>query len=141
MRTTIAKQFRFEAGHRLSEGYQGKCAGTHGHGYLVEIELTAPNLDRFGMIVDFNNLKPVKDWIDTNLDHAMLLSPQDPDVALFRTLGPIYLTAGNPTAENIAALILDQSRRILGGVVVAVTVWETASSWARVTINNGGPND
>lgn len=134
MKTTIAKQFRFEAGHRLSEGYQGRCAGTHGHSYLVEVELTAPELDRFGMVTDFGNLKPVKDWVDEHLDHAMLLSPQDPDVALYRTLGPIFFTNGNPTAENIAALILDQARKILGGVVVAVTVWETATAYARVSI-------
>jgi len=142
-RTTIAKEFTFDAAHALGSGYDGLCRFIHGHTYRVRIELTAPDLDRFGMVADFGSLKPVKQWIDAYLDHCLILNgTDDKHTALYDAmvdLGDgfrrVHLLDSNPTAENIAALILDEARRILGGVVFAVTVWETPTAYARVTID------
>ena len=42
---------------------------------------------------------------------------------------PIYLIDENPTAENIAKLIFDQTRR-LGVPIVEVRLWETPRCFA-----------
>jgi len=50
----------------------------------------------------------VKDWIDLNLDHRMLLHKDDPLVAVLRTHDePLFLMDGDPTAEAIARVICD----------------------------------
>ena len=47
-------------------------------------------------------------WIDTTLDHTMLLHKNDPVLPLLREKGERVLVLDvNPTAENIAKLIYD----------------------------------
>ena len=48
--TTVTRIYRFEAAHRLPEGF-GKASGLHGHSYTVRVELEGgyptETLDRF----------------------------------------------------------------------------------------------
>jgi hypothetical protein len=67
---TITKQFHFSASHvieGLPEGHP--CARLHGHNYIVELVLQAPTLDRIGFVVDYGDLRPFKQLLDTELDH------------------------------------------------------------------------
>jgi 6-pyruvoyltetrahydropterin/6-carboxytetrahydropterin synthase len=127
---SVTKRIEFCYGHRLMD-YDGKCRHPHGHNAVVEVELRAPLLGRGSMVRDFDEIKRVvKDWIDRELDHRMLLRRDDPLVAALQQLGePVYLLDGNPTAECIARLIFDRVAAD-GFPVVRVGVWETPSSRA-----------
>lgn len=127
---SVTKKIDFCYGHRLLE-YDGVCKHLHGHNAVAEIELRADTLDHRNMVVDFSDIKRlVKGWIDTHLDHKMILRQDDPFVPVLQALGePIYLIDSNPTAERIARLIFEQCQA-LDFPVLRVTVWETPTSCA-----------
>jgi 6-pyruvoyltetrahydropterin/6-carboxytetrahydropterin synthase len=127
---SVTKRIDFCYGHRLLD-YEGICKHLHGHNAVAEIEIRTDALDRRNMVVDFTDIRRiVKEWIDRELDHKMILRHDDPLVASLRALGePIYTLDSNPTVERIARLIFDVSREH-GLQVARVTVWETPSSWA-----------
>jgi 6-pyruvoyltetrahydropterin/6-carboxytetrahydropterin synthase len=127
---SVTKRIEFCYGHRLLD-YDGMCRHPHGHNAIAEIEVQAEALDARNMVVDFGDIKRlVKEWIDRELDHRMILRQDDPLVGALRALGePVYVLDSNPTAERIARLVFDISREH-GLPVTRVTVWETPSSWA-----------
>jgi 6-pyruvoyltetrahydropterin/6-carboxytetrahydropterin synthase len=95
---TIAKEFGFSASHVLEglpDGHQ--CGRLHGHNYVVELELRAEQLDERGFVLDYGELAPFKEWVDTHLDHRHLNDQVD----------------GNPTAENLAAILYDAAKVLL----------------------------
>ena len=126
----VTKTISFAYGHRLLN-YSGKCRDLHGHNGKVEIELSAKQLDRRGMVRDFTEIKAkIQGWIDTNLDHKMILCKDDPALPLLRNLHePVFVIGVNPTAENLAKLIYDETKR-MGFPVTAVRLWETDRSVA-----------
>ena len=126
----ITKTIEFSYGHRLLE-YDGKCRYLHGHNGLLEVDLEADTLDGRGMVMDFVEVQnQVKEWVDGNLDHRMVLCREDPAVPALAELGePLYLMDDNPTAENIAKLVYRQARE-KGLSVTEVRLWETRSSCA-----------
>ena len=72
-RYSVTKTIGFCYGHRLI-GHKGKCRHLHGHNGLVEIEVEAEELDDLGVVMDFSDIRDaVKGWIDSNLDHRMIL--------------------------------------------------------------------
>ena len=126
----VTKEIHFCYGHRLLK-YEGKCRYLHGHNGRAVITLAAPALDALGMVMDFSQIKNVVGaWIDTNLDHRMILHKDDPVLPVLKQQGePVYLVDVNPTAENIAKLIYDFTAG-QGFPVVEVTLWETDDSYA-----------
>lgn len=127
---SVVKSIDFCYGHRLLN-YEGKCRNLHGHNGRVEIEVSGDRLDPLGMLADFGDIKRLmKQWIDDNLDHRMILKEGDPAVAFIRAQGePVFVIAENPTAEALAKLIYLKSRE-LGLPVSSVRVWETPDSCA-----------
>jgi 6-pyruvoyltetrahydropterin/6-carboxytetrahydropterin synthase len=106
----------FAAAHNL-RGYKGKCENLHGHNYKVRVTLAGPEVDSVGLLYDFVHLKQVIQSVIRSLDHKYLneLSPFD---------------VLNPSAENIARYIYDQTAKQLhqapnGAVVSSITVWES----------------
>ncbi len=127
-RVTEVVQFCY--GHRLLR-YQGKCAHLHGHNGRVEIEITSPTLDDQSMVADFSRIgRIVKEWIDQNLDHRMLLHRDDPLVSVLKANDePVYLMASDPTAEAIARLVYDYA--VSQGLKISqIRLWETDTSVA-----------
>ncbi len=126
----VTKQIDFCYGHRLLN-YEGQCRHLHGHNGRVEIELRGEKLDARGMVVDFKEIKDaMKKWIDANLDHRMILRRDDPAVPLLiKQHEPFFLMDENPTAENLAKLIFEETRR-KGFPVARVVLWETPDSFA-----------
>lgn len=111
----------FAAGHYL-RGYKGKCENQHGHNYRVRITLAGKEVDATGLLYDFVHLKQVIQGVIRTLDHKNLN-----DFAPFDTL--------NPSAENIARYIYDETSRQMhtsstGAAVASITVWETDTSAA-----------
>lgn len=108
----ISREFTFCYGHRLLN-YDGKCSRPHGHNALVRVTLSADSLNSSGMVRDFSEVKSeLGDWIDTNLDHRMILAAADPLTDVFTQLGePFYSVEANPTAENLARLIFEVAQK------------------------------
>jgi 6-pyruvoyltetrahydropterin/6-carboxytetrahydropterin synthase len=133
----VTREIPFCYGHRLLD-YDGKCRHLHGHNGTAVITIEAPALDRLGMVMDFSQIKRVvSTWIDTELDHRMLLHRDDPVLPALRQLGePVVVLDVNPTAENIARLIYDYASA-QGFPVVEVKLWETENCYATYTGPNG----
>ncbi len=126
----VSQQIDFCYGHRLLD-YSGKCRHLHGHNGKAVVVLAAASLDERGMLVDFADIKrSLCAWIDSELDHRMILREDDPAVPFLKSLGePLVLIPKNPTAENIARLIFDHARSA-GLPVTEVSLWESARSCA-----------
>jgi 6-pyruvoyltetrahydropterin/6-carboxytetrahydropterin synthase len=127
---SVTRLIHFCYGHRLMD-YSGKCRHPHGHNGKIEVTVVKKSLDKLGMVMDFEDIKAaVQRWVDTELDHKMLLNEKDPLVKILRDLGePVVTMKGNPTAEAIAKLIFDHaaSQKL---PVASVRVWETVNSFA-----------
>ena len=126
----VTKIISFCYGHRLLK-YQGKCKFLHGHNGRAEIMLERQQLDPRGMIVDFGDVKNiVGTFIDSQLDHKMLLCERDPLAAVLKEKGePYFMMKENPTAENIAKLIYDfaKDKKL---PVKSVKLWENETCFA-----------
>jgi 6-pyruvoyltetrahydropterin/6-carboxytetrahydropterin synthase len=117
-------------GHRLLR-YKGKCAHLHGHNGRVEIELASSTLNEQSMVADFSDIgRIVREWIDQNLDHRMVLHREDPLAALLKKHDePLFLMDVDPTAEAIARVIFEYALS-QGLKVSKVRLWETPGSVA-----------
>ena len=101
----VVKKIQFSYAHRLL-GYAGKCRHLHGHNGVLEVEVSAEELDGMGMATDFADVGAVvKGWVDSEWDHTLILNEADPLVPLLRAAGERLATLpGNPTAEAMARL-------------------------------------
>ena len=136
---TVTRELQFDAGHRI-HGHESKCAFYHGHRYVAEVTVCAPEQDGLGRIVDFSVIKAnVGAWIDAKWDHNMILHPDDPmlQTNLFPDKRPYVMPrwAANPTAENMAKLLFKQAEHLLGSNLVGlrishVRLYETPNCWA-----------
>jgi 6-pyruvoyltetrahydropterin/6-carboxytetrahydropterin synthase len=136
MKYIITKEFRFEAAHRLLKNYSGKCTNNHGHSWMVKLHLEGSNLDEKDMLIDFQELKALKTWVDDKLDHATLLWENDPMREYIQSSGQrMFLTKKNPTSEHIAEVILNESVRLFENSrikVACVEVNETCTTGAKI---------
>ncbi len=126
----VSQEIDFCYGHRLLN-YSGKCRHLHGHNGRAVIVLEGEQLDERGMLVDFTDIKSsLRQWIEDELDHRMILCRDDPALPFLQQLQePLHIIDRNPTAENIARLIFDRAHD-QGFPVVEVTLWETVRSCA-----------
>jgi len=127
---TVTRRIEFCYGHRLLH-YEGKCRHLHGHNGVAIVELAAEALNGKGMVLDFGEIRDrIKGWIDSELDHRMILSKDDPALASLQALGePVHVIDANPTAEAIAQLIFNRCRAE-GFPVTRVQLWETPNCCA-----------
>jgi 6-pyruvoyltetrahydropterin/6-carboxytetrahydropterin synthase len=140
MKITAVREHSFDAGHRVV-GHAGHCRNCHGHRYTVQIFCEpVDGLDALGMVVDFGVIKTmVCVWIDDNLDHRFIAWKKDPlgSVIEEEAPGSVYWLDDNPTAENIAAMLLLKAGELLAGHgvnVVKIVVHETAKCRAEVEL-------
>lgn len=121
MNYTVCVTRTFSAAHAL-RGYQGRCERLHGHNWKIRVALSSKKLDRIGMVVDFTEIRSQLDGVLASLDHRFL-----------NEVPPF--TKVNPTAENIAAHIFNQMKKIMpkGVNVAEVEVWESETSSATVS--------
>ena len=127
---TITKDVYFCYGHRLM-GHPGKCRHLHGHSVKAAITVAAPELNDQGMVCDFADISAVAHrYIDSELDHNLLLHRDDPLVPVLEQQGERFLLLDeHPTAEWLAKMIYDQVKAA-GLNVLRVALWETASACA-----------
>ena len=110
----ISKQFHFSAAHVLSQLPESHpCSRLHGHNYVVEVVLESAVLDHNSFVVDYNDLDPIKTFINEKLDH--------------RNLNDVMPLA--TTAENIARYLFEAFKPKFPQLT-AVRVSETPKTWA-----------
>ncbi|WP_435158132.1 6-carboxytetrahydropterin synthase QueD [Amycolatopsis sacchari] len=119
----IGKSFTFDAAHYLpSLPPEHKCSRLHGHTYTVEVVLSALYLTPPGFVTDFAELRPLKHYVDSTLDHQHLNKVLDSE----------------PTSENLARHIADWFRENVEPSIPArlesVRISETPSSWAEYVV-------
>lgn len=109
----------FAAAHNLIN-YQGDCENLHGHNWKVDVAVTARDLDKSGLCIDFKVLKREAGAVVGELDHKYLNeNPAFRDVS--------------PSSEHIARYLYGRLCERLndGNVAVeSVTVWESDNASA-----------
>jgi 6-pyruvoyltetrahydropterin/6-carboxytetrahydropterin synthase len=116
----VSVQAHYDSAHFL-RNYHGKCERMHGHRYVVEMALTANDLDEAGIAFDFVIVKKQLRDLAERLDHENLneLPPFD---------------KVEPSAENQARYFYEEMKRLLpdqmGEAVLYVKVWETPTQFA-----------
>jgi len=143
----ITRHEEFEMAHILP-GYRGGCGNIHGHSYKIEVTVTAPQSDFFGMLMDFKDLKKAINACVP--DHRIVLShlattegTVEADIKkVLDKWGLCYEVYPNyTTAENMCSflgLLIEQyiHNEMNYGNEVQVTkvkLWETTNSYATWT--------
>lgn len=109
----MSKEFSFEAAHRLIRNYTGKCTNNHGHSWRVRLFIESADLDNKDMVVDFQETKILKQWIEENLDHTTILWEQDPMCKYIQDSGQrIFITKKSPTSEHMAEIIMEKALQL-----------------------------
>lgn len=109
----------FAAAHCLIH-YQGDCENLHGHNWRVDVTVTAQELDKAGLGVDFKILKGETNALLKSLDHKYL-----------NELPPFLELS--PSSENIARYLYYELGQKLNNAnikVVEITVWESDAASA-----------
>jgi len=133
----IAKEFRWEMGHRLPN-HPGHCRNLHGHSYRMVVEIEGEMNPNTGMVIDFADLKAIVKPLVDELDHAFLCQESDVEVKelLEKNDWKRVMIPVPSTVENICGLFVErlQPAFAAGTPVTAFTVriWETASSVAEI---------
>jgi 6-pyruvoyltetrahydropterin/6-carboxytetrahydropterin synthase len=110
---TIRKQFEFSAAHQLyGLPPDHQCARKHGHNYCVEVVLAAQTLDATGFVVDYGELKALREHLDKYYEH--------------RDLNDFY---EQPCAELIARELFRFCKTTWPQTTM-VRVSETSKTWA-----------
>lgn len=85
----ITKTFEVAGCHQLTLPYDSKCSRLHGHNWKITVFLASTEVNGEGMVEDFTHIKKK---VHGYLDHGNLNE----------------LLPFNPTAENIAAWVVEQ---------------------------------
>jgi len=67
------------------------CNQIHGYALSFHFEFEADTLDARNWVTDFGGLRPLKDFLEENFDHVMLLAQDDPFYADIKRLGYLGL--------------------------------------------------
>ena len=110
----------FAAAHNLVT-YQGDCENLHGHNWKVDVAVTARELDRAGLGIDFKILKREAGAIINELDHKYLN-----DNPVFRDI--------SPSSEHISKYLYQRISERMNNdniKIDSITVWESDNASAR----------
>lgn len=133
----IAKEFRWEMGHRLPL-HEGACRNVHGHSYRLMVEVEGELCPDTGMVIDFGEISAKVKPLLAELDHAFLCQDSDTEVLeLLERLDMKRVVVPYPsTVENICRLFVDRLRPAFANEsrvrAFTVRIWETASSVAEI---------
>lgn len=121
--------------------YDGACKNIHGHSYrlfvcLSGIPIDDPGNSKFGMVLDFKDLKEmVKGPVVDYLDHSLVVY-REVDGEVLSSVKSLYekvhVVDFQPTCENLVIFIVDTIRKMIGtGLELSsVKLYETATSFA-----------
>lgn len=115
---TIRKKYRVEYAHQLENAYSACCYETiHGHSGIVEVFLSAEQLDKNEMVVDFGEVSSlIKNYLMDEYDHAIIIPgsfSKEYWNCLTKYNKKVKVVSFNPTAEKFAFQIYWDICRIL----------------------------
>lgn len=137
----VIKRFRWSMAHRLTHGYQGRCASLHGHEYEVSVTV-AGETDTMGLVVDFADIKRIcQGWVREHLDHTTIVYREDKALVEFlqKEEQRHYIVDFNTTAENVGAHLRKVFQEELDRglhrplTVESISLMETPSSYVEVS--------
>ena len=109
----------FAAAHNLIN-YQGDCENLHGHNWKVDVTVTACELDKAGLGIDFKVLKREAGVVINELDHKFLNE------------NPAFQSI-SPSSENISRYLYYRLSERLNNdniKIESVAVWESDNASA-----------
>jgi 6-pyruvoyltetrahydropterin/6-carboxytetrahydropterin synthase len=113
MRIELAREYRFEAAHRLPRlPAAHKCARLHGHSFRFEVVLEGEVDERTGFLIDFGDVDTIVQPVVARLDHFFLNDVEGLE---------------NPTSEILSAWLWQKLRPELP-MLTAITVAETCDA-------------
>ena len=118
---TVSVQAHYDAAHFLPN-YDGKCSRLHGHRYVVEAAVQAPELDDSGIAFDFIELKGLLRELADELDHQNLN-----ELTQFADTS----TSAECQARYFHDVLTARLPEPLAQGLVYVRVWESPSQWAQ----------
>lgn len=133
--------------------HSGQCSFIHGHNWSFRFTFGCQELDESGFVVDFSNLRFIRDWLMENLDHAFLHNLDD---AVSQKMVDQFREAFRPyplescSAEGIAQHVFHTIEPLLKEhhgervFLVALEVFEddkNAAEFRKVPSPSGGPCD
>lgn len=132
----IAKEFRWEMGHRLPEHF-GMCKNIHGHSYKMLVEFEG-ELDKNEMVIDYYDVEKIINPIIEKLDHSFMVYKEDNTVLEFleKMNSKKVVVDFQSTAENICLYLLNEIKKasMPGNVKnLKVRVYETPFDYAEET--------
>ncbi|MBS4033118.1 MAG: 6-carboxytetrahydropterin synthase [Ignavibacterium sp.] len=132
----IAKEFRWEMGHRLPEHF-GQCKNIHGHSYKMLVEFEG-ELDKNEMIIDYYDVEKIINPIIEKLDHAFMVNKDDGIMLEFleKMNSKKVVVDFQSTAENICLYLLNEVKKASLPENVShikVRVYETPFDYAEET--------
>jgi 6-pyruvoyltetrahydropterin/6-carboxytetrahydropterin synthase len=132
----IAKEFRWEMGHRLPEHF-GLCKNIHGHSYKMIVEFEG-ELDKNQMVIDYYDVKKIINPVIEKLDHSFMVNVNDKIVLEFleKMNSKKLIVDFSSTAENICNYLLSEIKKCsLPSNIssVKVRVYETQFDYAEET--------
>ena len=94
--------------HR-QHNHDGHCAFIHGHNWGFSFTFGAHEVDENGFVIDFGKLKWLKEWINKNFDHALVLNHSDPYRDYLTTMlqsGPTLMLPASYTGSFAKILVV-----------------------------------
>ncbi|MDX9731657.1 MAG: 6-carboxytetrahydropterin synthase, partial [Bdellovibrionales bacterium] len=91
MSLTLKFRYRFEAAHRLTSAAAPSCKTPHGHTWYATafFRMTAPDLDRSAMAIEFSAIKSAwKTFLTETVDHSFFHNAADPLLPHLKTVIP-----------------------------------------------------
>ena len=110
---TLSIETAISAAHLLRD-YEGPCSRIHGHNWKIRVEVSANELDKHGIAIDFLDLKKITWQVVGPFDHNN-----------FNKIPPFDKL--NPTAENIVKYFYDEIEKLLPSDILmkSIRLWET----------------
>lgn len=134
----IAKEFRWEMGHRLPEHF-GLCKNIHGHSYKMIVEFEG-ELDKNQMVIDYYDVEKFINPVIEKLDHSFMVTKDDKKVLEFleNMKSKKVIVDFNSTAENICTYLLSEIKKFQlpsNITSIKVRVYETQFDYAEESMS------
>lgn len=134
----IAKEFRWEMGHRLPDHFD-KCKDIHGHSYKLILEIEG-DIDATGMVMDYYDVKKMINPIIEKLDHAFMVYKKDLETIAFlkKIQSKMVVVDFQSTVENICSYFLNEIKKINLPKNIrkaSVRIYETMDDYAEDSVN------